>query len=100
MPEVLKHREVLHIALWQWLGFLIILLAGGRVGMGGPVVLNRLLRQFDTTWSRAAAQAIRGPGAVAVGVWIVYILIKVYLDSLARSSAGWSRSCSRGSPSA
>jgi len=79
MPEVLKRREILHIALWQWLGFLIILLAGAALGWMVQFGLNRLLRQFDTTWSHAAAQAIRGPGAVAVGVWIVYVLIKDYL---------------------
>jgi small-conductance mechanosensitive channel len=79
MPEFLKRRELFHIALWQWLGFLIILLAGAGLGWLVQFVLNRILRRFDSTWSRAAAQAIRGPGAVAVGVWIVYVLIKEYL---------------------
>lgn len=80
MPAFLKARKFAKIALWQWIGFAVILLAGVAFGWIVQKALKALLRRFSWRWAQILAEAIRGPGEVAVGIWAFRYLAGQYLN--------------------
>ncbi|MBV8228501.1 MAG: mechanosensitive ion channel family protein [Planctomycetaceae bacterium] len=79
LPAFLKHRKVAKVALWQWIGFAVLLLAGALFGWMVQKGLNLVLRWRDSPWARTVAEAVRGPGALTVGLCIFYYLSRSYL---------------------
>jgi small-conductance mechanosensitive channel len=79
LPAFLKNRKFAKVALWQWIGFAVLLLAGALFGGMVQKGLNLVLRWRDSPWARTVAEAVRGPGALTVGLCIFYYLSRSYL---------------------
>ena len=79
LPEWLKTRIFLGVALWQWVGILLFLLIGGAVGWSVQTLMVSLFRKSDAFWMQTLARSARGPLALTIGLAIFQILASGYL---------------------
>ena len=79
IPAALKRSKFAMIEVWQWIGFGVILTAGGVLGwlVQGAALLA--IRWRDSAWTRTVAEAIRGPGAMTDGLAISAHLARRFL---------------------
>ncbi|QEH31617.1 Miniconductance mechanosensitive channel MscM precursor [Aquisphaera giovannonii] len=78
IPEVLKRTRFLKIRLWQWLGFAVLLATGTLLGWLTQKGLD-LLNRPEWPWVRTVAEALEGPGSLALGLWTFYFLSRKIL---------------------
>jgi small-conductance mechanosensitive channel len=79
LPRWLRDTKIGRVAVWQWLGFVATLAAGGVLGWVVQKGINTVLRWTSSPWARTAAEAIRGPGALTIGLWVSHYLVRTFL---------------------
>jgi hypothetical protein len=65
----LKRVRFAKIRLWQWIGFGLFVAAGVLLGWLTQKALDRIAG-LEWPWVRAVAEAVKGPGSMALGLWI------------------------------
>lgn len=80
IPDFLKELKIGPVALWQWIGFAIVLAVGALLGWLVHQGLDALGQRIESARVRAVASAIRGPGALAIGLATAYGLARGLLS--------------------
>lgn len=76
MPAFLKETKVGKVAIWQWIGFAVVLAAGALLGWLVHRGLDALRQRIEAPRVRAVATVFRGPGALAIGLAVSYGLTR------------------------
>ena len=79
VPAALKSTKVGRVALWQWIGLAVTLIAGGVLGWVVQKALNVALKLTTLAYARATAEALKGPGALTIGLVISHYLTRKFL---------------------
>src|SRR4029079_17794549 len=78
IPAILKRVGFAKVGCWQWIGFAILVSAGVLLGWLTQKSLDLVVRP-GWPWVRTIAEALKGPGSMALGLWAFYLLARGWL---------------------
>lgn len=77
LPRYFVEVRFLELALWQWLGLLVVLLAASFLGLFAALFVVRVirlgLRRVKAEWPGLVLDALAGPLRLFLSVWIFYL---------------------------
>lgn len=97
LPRYFVEVRFLELALWQWIGALVLLLAASFLGFFAALIAVRALglplRRISATWPGMVLDALAGPLRLGLSVWIFYLGCLALLGLPLRSQQFVGTSC-------
>lgn len=97
LPRYFVEMRFLELALWQWIGALLLLLVASFLGFFVALVVVRAvglpLRRISAAWPGMVLDALAGPLRLGLSVWIFYLAVLALLGLPQRSQQFVGTSC-------